>query len=133
MAIIKECKYDNQWLEYWDVVIIEDDWYRLWVVKSTYNDWKTDCSWHYIKVGKWKTDLDLCWEEIIYKLTWPEAEIIKNLILTGEILEDKDEKVCELKNSLEYHKKEFKDAERSLNYHKNEINKIKGELEKIKK
>lgn len=115
MTLIKECEYDNTNLEYWDVVLFYEGWYRLGMVKSTYHDGNTDCSWHYVKVSSASKDLDLSWSDIIYKFTWDDAIIIKNLILTWDVMENKDEKMCELRNDIDYYK--------------NEVNRYKKEVE----
>lgn len=72
-------------LEYGDVIIFRedvraDDPYCLGIVKSTYRDGNTDCSWHYVKINdQWK-DKDISWYDILYKLEWEDIETIRNMI-----------------------------------------------------
>ena len=130
MQLIKECRYDNTDLTYWDVVIFQEWGYRLGMVKSTYHDSNTDCSWHYIQTSEWWKEFDMQWDDILYKLVWDEAEIIKNMILTWEIKEDSELKKIKLKNELDYYKEELQKIENRIWMYKEHIEEIEKELEK---
>ena len=117
----KQCIYDNMNLDCWDIVLIDDwrtSWLRLGMIKTSYHDWKTDCSWHYIKVSSSWEILDLCWDEIIYKLTWPDAEILRSYILDWEILEDKELWKAKIINDIKYYQEKIRSNEASLKMNK---------------
>ena len=133
MKIIKQYIYDNNTLDYWDIVILDDEkWcYRLWMVTSTYHDWNTDCSWHYVKLMKWRWDIDVCWNDIAAKLVWEEVWIIKNLILTWGLIEDKDDRLIKIQEDIDYYTHEIKEDESSLRADKNLLEKALNEYKKI--
>lgn len=125
MELIRQCEYDNSDLEYWDIVII--DWYRLGMVKSTYYDWNTDCSWHYVKVNK-DSEVDIQGSEILYKIVWNWVEIIKNMILTWEIAEDKDMDRLEIQNNINYYEEQIRKTKSDLKGYENLLEEEKDKL-----
>ena len=107
MTLIKQCQYDNMDLDNWDVVIFDDEkWPQLWVIKTSYHDGNTDCSWHYIRISINK-EVDVCWSTILYKMEGEDAELLKAFILKWEILEDKNIERAKLLSDLEYYKWEI--------------------------
>lgn len=116
MKIIKECQYDNTELDYGDIVIFDDEngCYKLWMIKSTYHDWNTDCSWHYVMTQNGEKDLDLCWSDIKMRLEWDEVWILKNLILTWQIREDPNDKLIEINNDIDYYNEKINDSKSKI-------------------
>ena len=80
--LVKQCHYDNNNLEHWDVIVYEDNWHLvLWIHKATYHDGSTDCSWHYVKVDKDLPDEDIQGCNILFKLEWEDADVIRDFIM----------------------------------------------------
>ena len=132
MKLIKQCEYDNMDLDYWDIVIIDASWwYMLWMIKSSYHDWKTDCSWHYIKISNDQKDLDLSWSEIIYKLEWDEVWIIKALINSGEIIEDQNDKRIQVMNDINDYKAKISSIKTDLKMYENWLKESEDTLERL--
>lgn len=125
MELIRQCEYDNSDLEYWDIVII--GWYRLGMVKSTYYDWNTDCSWHYVKVSK-DSEVDVQGSAILYKIVWNWVETIKNMILTWEIAEDKDMERLEIQNNINYYEEQIRKTKSDLKDYENLLEEEKDKL-----
>lgn len=132
MKFIKQCKYDNMNLDYWDIVIFESSWScMLWMIKSSYHDGKTDCSWHYIKLqSKWQ-DIDIQWSEILYKLEWDEVWILKVLIETWEIVEDQNDKRIKVINEISNYEERISCLETDLKMYKWWLKESKDILERL--
>lgn len=132
MKLIKQCEYDNMSLDYWDIVIINNSWwYMLWMIKSSYHDWKTDCSWHYIKISNDSEDLDLSWSDIIYKLVWDEAWIIKALITSDKIMEDQNDKRIQVMNDINDYKEKISRIKTDLKMYENWLKESEDVLERL--
>ena len=132
MKLIKQCIYDNMDLKYWDIVIIENSWwYMLWMIKSSYHDWKTDCSWHYVKIAKDSEDLDIPWSDIIYVLEWDETWVIKTLINSGEIMEDQEDKRIKVINDINEYKVKISAIKDSLKMYEKWLKESEDTLERL--
>ncbi len=133
MQIIKQYIYDNTWLEYWDMIIIDEwDWcYKLWMVKSTYHDWKTDCSWHFVLTNNWKEAIDISWWDIAAKLEWEWVDILKTLILTGKVEEPKDKVKMDVIENINYLENHIKNLDYTLKKDKATLEKYKEQYEQI--
>ena len=132
MKLIKQCIYDNMDLKYWDIVIIENSWwYMLWMIKSSYHDWKTDCSWHYVKIAKDSEDLDIPWSDIIYVLEWDEVWAIKALIDSGEIVENQEDKRIKVINDINEYKARISVVKNDLKMYEKWLKESEDTLERL--
>ena len=132
MKLIKQCIYDNMDLKYWDIVIIENSWwYMLWMIKSSYHDWKTDCSWHYVKIAKGSEDLDIPWSDIIYVLEWDEVWAIKALIDSGEIVENQEDKRIKVINDINEYKARISVVKNDLKMYEKWLKESEDTLERL--
>ena len=132
MKLIKQYIYDNMDLKYWDIVIIENSWwYMLWMIKSSYHDWKTDCSWHYVKIAKGSEDLDIPWSDIIYVLEWDEVWAIKALIDSGEIVENQEDKRIKVINDINEYKARISVVKNDLKMYEKWLKESEDTLERL--